>query len=103
MPSTRSPGTPYPTPLWASDGATDWRASGTEMAYSLFCTKKTTGAWKTAAKFIASWKSPSLVAPSPHIAITTVSSPLSRAACATPTACSSWVASGVACGATLCS
>jgi hypothetical protein len=73
------------------------------MAYSLFCTKKTTGAWRTAAKFIASWKSPSLVPPSPHIARATVGSPRNRAACATPTACGSWVASGVACGATWCS
>ena len=71
------------------------------MAYSLFCTKKTTGARKTAAKLSASWKSPSLVPPSPHSAITTVGSPRNRAAWATPTACGSWVASGVACGATL--
>ena len=90
---------PYPIALWASDGAAVWRDSGTEIANSLFCTKNTTGRWKTAAKFIASWKSPSLVAPSPHIAITTVSSPRITAAWAKPTACSSWVASGVACGA----
>src|SRR6478736_2280433 len=69
------------------------------MAYSLFCTRNTTGARKTAAKFIASWKSPSLVAPSPQSAMTTVDSPRNRAACATPTACSNWVASGVAWGA----
>jgi len=90
-------------PLCASDGAALCRASGTEIAYSLFWMKNTTGAWNTAAKFSASWKSPSLVPPSPTSAITTVSSPFSRAACATPTACGSWVASGVACGATLCS
>ena len=90
-------------PLCASDGATLCRASGTEIAYSLFCTKNTTGALNTAAKLSASWKSPSLVAPSPHIAITTVSSPRSVAACATPTAWISWVASGVVWGATRCS
>ena len=53
--------------LCARDGATLWFFSGTEMAYSLFCTKKTTGTWKTASKFSASWKSPSLVAPSPIV------------------------------------
>ena len=50
-----------PTPLCASDGAAVCRASGTEIAYLLFCTKNTTGARNTAAKFSASWKSPSLV------------------------------------------
>jgi len=45
------------------------------MAYLLFCTRNTTGALKTAAKFSASWKSPSLVAPSPMNAIATVGRP----------------------------
>jgi hypothetical protein len=31
----------------------------------LFWQKKTHGTWNALAKFIASWKSPSLVAPSP--------------------------------------
>ena len=72
------------------------------MAYWLFWTKNTTGRWNTAAKFSASWKSPSLVAPSPHMARTTVSSPRSFAAWATPTPCSSWVVSGVHWMPTLC-
>ena len=55
-----------------------------------------TGRWKTAAKFSASWKSPSLVAPSPHMRHDHGVLAASLAACATPTACSSWVVSGVA-------
>ena len=51
----------------------------------------TTGALNTPAKFIATWKSPSLVAPSPRYAAITVRSPLIRAAIAAPTACGSWV------------
>lgn len=94
---------PYPTALWASEGAAVCLASGTEMAKPLFCTRKTTGACQTAAKFSASWKSPSLVPPSPTMASATTSSPLRRAACARPTACGSWVASGVLRGATRCS
>ncbi|BDZ59653.1 hypothetical protein GCM10025872_33100 [Barrientosiimonas endolithica] len=69
---------PYPIPLYASDGALLCFASGTEMAYLLFCTKKITGARKTAAKLSASWKSPSLVAPSPMNAMATASLPRRR-------------------------
>jgi len=50
-------------PRWM--GAAVWRATGTEIAHWLFCTKKTTGARKTPAKFMASCTSPSEVAPSP--------------------------------------
>jgi len=46
------------------------------MAYWLFWTRNTTGALKTAAKLSASWKSPSLVAPSPMNASATESLPL---------------------------
>src|SRR2546423_6537919 len=66
-------------------------AVGTLMAQWLFWQMKTTGALKTPAKFIATWKSPSLVAPSPRYAAITVLSPLMRAAIAAPTACGSWV------------
>ena len=52
-------------PCSASVGAAVCWDSGTLIAYPLFCTRKTTGALKTAAKLSASWKSPSLVAPSP--------------------------------------
>ena len=41
------------------------RDAGTLMAQWLFWQMKTTGALKTPAKFKATWKSPSLVAPSP--------------------------------------
>src|SRR3954471_23053903 len=66
-------------------------AVGTLIAQWLFWQTKTTGALKTPAKFIATWKSPSLVAPSPMYAATTVGSPLMRAAIAAPTAWGSWV------------
>src|SRR3979409_1662945 len=65
---------------------------GTLIAQWLFWQMKTTGGLKTPAKFIATWKSPSLVAPSPRYAAMTVRSPLIRAAIAAPTACGSWVA-----------
>src|SRR5699024_12154622 len=58
LPSTSSPAIPYPTALWASEGAAVCLDNGTEMAYLLFCTKKMTGSLNTAAKFNASWKSP---------------------------------------------
>jgi hypothetical protein len=73
---------------------------GTLMANPLFWQKKTTGALSTAAKFNASCVSPSLVAPSPSSTRAMVSSPFSRAACANPTACEVFVASGVHCAAT---
>src|SRR5204863_9997588 len=63
---------------------------GTLMAQWLFWQMKTTGALNTPAKFMATWKSPSLVAPSPMYAAITVRSPLMRAAMAAPTACGSW-------------
>ena len=40
--------------------------SGMEIAHWLFWTRKTSGRCQTPAKFIASWKSPSEVAPSPQ-------------------------------------
>src|SRR5216683_2370649 len=64
---------------------------GTLIAQWLFWQTKTTGALNTPAKFIATWKSPSDVAPSPMYAATTVRSPRIFAAMAAPTACGSWV------------
>ncbi len=56
------------------------------MAQWLFWQMSTLGVLKTEAKFIAAWKSGSLVAPSPTKPSTTVRSPLSLAAHAAPTA-----------------
>jgi hypothetical protein len=47
-----------------------WRSRGVEMAQPLFSQRKSTGAPKTPATFIASWQSPSEVAPSPREATT---------------------------------
>ena len=99
LPSTCSEAMPYPIPLYPSDGAALCFESGTLMAYLLFWTKNTTGALNTAAKLSASWKSPSLVPPSPTNAIATVGRPLRCSPEANPTAWISWVAKGVHCGA----
>src|SRR5207302_6209080 len=64
---------------------------GTLIAQWLFWQLNTTGALNTPAKFIATWKSPSEVAPSPMYAAMTVRSPRTFAAMAAPTACGSWV------------
>ena len=50
------------------------------MAYRLFSQKKTTGSRKTPAKFIAAWKSPVEVPPSPKVVRTAIRSPRSFAA-----------------------
>src|SRR5262249_46414897 len=60
---------------------------GTLIAQWLFWQMNTTGALNTPAKFIATWKSPSEVAPSPMYAATPVRSPRILAAMAAPTAC----------------
>src|SRR5438067_2688925 len=91
LPSTFTPGKPYACALIAIDSLAVCLLEGTLMAQWLFWQMKTTGALKTPAKFIATWKSPSLVAPSPMYAATTVRSPLIRAAIAAPTAWGSWV------------
>src|SRR5262245_37154458 len=64
---------------------------GTLIAQWLFWQLNTTGALNTPAKFIATWKSPSEVAPSPMYAAPTVRSPRILAAMAAPTACGSCV------------
>jgi hypothetical protein len=58
----------------------------------LFSITKTTGNRHTAARLSASWKSPSLVAPSPTSAAATWSDPRSRAASASPSATGSMAA-----------
>ena len=46
-----------------------------DMPYLLFSQTKTTGSFQIAARFTASWKAPSLAAPSPKKHATTWSSP----------------------------
>jgi hypothetical protein len=48
-------------------------STGTEMAYLLSSTRKTTGSLRLQAEFIASQNSPSLVVPSPQVQSTTSS------------------------------
>ena len=60
--------------------------AGVERPQWLFSTTNTTGSFHTAARFSASWKSPSLVAPSPVNAAATRRSPRSCAARARPSA-----------------
>ncbi len=74
------------------------RARGSEMAHWLFRQKNTSGAWKTPAKFIASWQSPWDDAPSPKYTSVTLSSPLLRLAQASPTAWGTWLAIGMQSG-----
>lgn len=72
MPSTRTEGMPQPRERCAR-GTRDCTEVGTEIAHWLFWVKKTTGAWKDAAKVKDSETSPSLEAPSPNSASTAVS------------------------------
>src|SRR5215470_1859452 len=76
----------YARPLTAKVAEAVWRAEGTLMAQWLFWQTRTLGVLKTAAKFMAAWKSGSLVAPSPTKPTTTVRSRRSLAAQAAPTA-----------------
>src|SRR5690606_6705845 len=73
LPSTRSAGIPKPVGRSAI-GTRVWTLTGSEMAYWLFWQKRTSGAWKEAAKTIASLTSPWLVAPSPKQVIPTETS-----------------------------
>src|SRR5215208_763846 len=66
------------------------REVGTLIAQWLFWQIMTHGTLKTAAKFMALWKSGSLVAPSPMKPTVTVSSFLILAAHAAPTAWGTW-------------
>jgi len=78
--------TPFCAIVWLADCA----ERGMEMAHWLFWTIVTTGAFQTAAKFRPSWKSPSLVPPSPMKQTATASSFRWRLANARPTACGIW-------------
>ncbi len=69
------PGNPYASAFWASDLEAVCSSRGIEIAHWLFWQKNTTGSSKTPAKFIASWKSPSEVAPSPKYTRTDSSRP----------------------------
>jgi hypothetical protein len=69
----------------------------------LFWQTKTTGISRFAAKFAASWKSPSLVAPSPKKVQAICFSPRYLAAHARPVACSICVPIGTAIGVAKCS
>ena len=64
LPSTRTDGMPKPGARLAI-GAIAWLVVGSLMAHWLFWQKRTSGAWLTAAKTIASLTSPWLVEPSP--------------------------------------
>ncbi|OPZ74582.1 MAG: hypothetical protein BWY79_02080 [Actinobacteria bacterium ADurb.Bin444] len=68
------------------------------MAHWLFWHRNTTGARNTAAKFMASWKSPSEVAPSPKMVKTTARSLLCFMAQPIPTACNMCVPTGTETG-----
>ena len=56
----------YAAAFWAIVSAAVCLDLGTDMAHWLFWQRKTTGTCQTPAKFSASWKSPSEVAPSPQ-------------------------------------
>ena len=62
-----------PRELTVVQAVTD--ALRTEMAQWLLLQRNTTGHFQTAAKLRPTWKSPSLVLPSPNDAITTLRSP----------------------------
>ena len=63
-----------------------YSASGVHSAHALFSQKNTTGRFQSAARFIASWTKPMLVAPSPKLTSTTRGSSCSAAASASPLA-----------------
>src|SRR5438445_133250 len=98
MPSTRTPSKPYAFAFSASVAEAVCFDTGTEIAHWLLLHRKTVGARKTPAKFIATWKSAVLVAPSPKNARTAFLSPSSFMAQPIPTACGSWVPTGVETG-----
>src|SRR2546426_9110241 len=86
FPSTRTPSKPYALALIARDFEWVCFSTGTEIAHWLLLQKKTVGVLYTPAKFIAEWKSPWEVAPSPKNVIVTILSPRIFAAHAAPTA-----------------
>src|SRR5206468_7108940 len=94
IPSTRTPSNPYAFAFSASVAEAVCFDTGTEIAHWLLLHRKTVGARKTPAKFIATWKSAVLVAPSPKNARTAFLSPSSFMAHPIPTACGSCVPTG---------
>ncbi len=99
-PSTRTPGIPYATAFCAIVSLAICFEIGVEIAHWLFTQKKTVEVLRTDAKFMASWKSPSDVAPSPNHASEEARSLRIFAAQATPTACGRCVAMGTVIGPT---
>jgi hypothetical protein len=75
LPSTVTPGNPYPSALTEMSLTPACFDIGTEMAYRLFSHTNTMGSLWMPAKLRASCQSPSLVAPSPNQEPTTASSP----------------------------
>ena len=65
LPFMVMPGIPYPWALEATLSLAIWCLSGTEIANPLFSQKKMIGNLCIEAKFIPSWQSPELEAPSP--------------------------------------
>src|SRR5947209_17210774 len=92
LPSTRTPGMPYARALTAMVRDAVCFDVGTLMDQWLFWQTRMQGALQTAAKFIATWKSAWLVAPSPQNATATAPVFFAPMAHAAPTAC-------VSCGA----
>src|SRR2546428_1401685 len=87
------PSNPYAFAFSASVADAVCFATGTEIAHWLLLHKKTVGVRNTPAKFIAAWKSPVLVAPSPKKTRTAFFSPRSFIAHPLPPVC-------VSCGPT---
>src|SRR4051812_20778931 len=94
LPSTRTPGMPYPTALDANVFAAVCLSRGTLMAQPLFRQMNTQGAFHTPAKFMPTWNSPVDDVPSPKYTTDTSSLPSSLAAYAEPTACGICVPTG---------
>src|SRR5262249_8802123 len=101
VPSTRTPGIPYPAALSARVSAAVCADSGVEIAHWLLLQNRTTGARMTPAKLAPSWNEPSEVAPSPKNAIAQARSPRSFFPQASPAACGTCVAIGTQTEATL--
>src|SRR5437899_10705496 len=90
MPSTRTPSKPYAFAFSASVDDAVCFDTGTEIAHWLLLHRNTVGVLNTPAKFIAAWKSPVLVAPSPKQTMTAFVSPRSLMAHPIPTAWGSY-------------
>src|SRR6478735_3410215 len=85
LPSALTPGKPYAAARSTGLTANCW-SSGVEYAYWLFSSTKITGSFCTPAQFMASWKSPREVEPSPNQVIAQRASSRSLNAIAMPVA-----------------